>query len=102
MTFSDAGRSEAIAAQIMLIIGSHARLTNWATTPWASANFAGHRHRLLLTRDTPLDRRSERRLSAAIADHEFDIGEAVVADAHLTRVSPDGRTIAVELLTVLS
>lgn len=92
--------SDLLTGQIMPLFGVGCRQLRTSSTPWASTSFAGHRHTLILTRDAPLDQTSERCLSAAIADKEFDLGGAIVADAHIARISPDGRTITVELLTV--
>ncbi len=90
----------AIHFQVARLLGDGYRTISSSQTPWESANFSGQRHQLMLMRDTPLDRRSERRLSATIADHEFAFTDAIIADAHLARVSPDGRMIAIDVLSV--
>jgi hypothetical protein len=91
---------DSLTAQVMPLLGTAFARLSMSTTPWASASFEGHRHKLIFTGDTPLDQPTERRLSVALADHEFDLSGVIVADAHLARVSPDGRTVAVELITV--
>lgn len=89
-----------LTAQAVDIAGGRFRLLKVTSTPWASANFAGHRHHLILTGDQPLGTNEEQDLADIIAEHEFVLAGATVADANLTRVSPDGRTLTIELLTV--
>jgi len=73
------------------------------STGWRSLKFADERHELQLRVTGPHSREVAERLSSALAEAEFDIGRAIIADIGIKRAdrASDGSvTLTIEALTV--
>ena len=101
-------RSEAqrLIAQLFGLFGPGCQLICAREREWASATFAGTRHQFEL--HVP-DHDGLGAALLALPEHEFDLPDAIVADASASAaaraVDPDGqhrRIVTVELLTVVA
>lgn len=78
-------RAERLARAVQALAGPRAVLARHIETPWASVTFSGARHTLVLRFDGWEACDDAERLIAALPEHEFQIGGALVADAAVTR-----------------
>ena len=80
-------------------------LIDATSTDWHSLTFAGERHEFQLRVIGPGARQAVERISAGLAEAEFDIARAIVADIAVKRAdhANDGSvTLAIEALTVVA
>ena len=102
------GEAQRLIAQLFSLFGPGCELICAREREWASATFAGTRHQFEL--HVP-DHAGLGAALLALPEHEFDLPDAIVADASASAsaaaraVDPDGqyrRIVTVELLTVVA
>lgn len=85
--------ADALLAALRAKAGSAFR-HQMTTTPWHSVDLAGERHELHLTFDEPA---AANTLLDGLSDHDFDVGDSLVAEVVAGRVTADGDTVRVAL-----
>jgi hypothetical protein len=92
-----------LAAQIGARLGTGWQCLSMRREGWASATFAGARHHLVFAGSPAADRRGADRLARDIADLDFALRRAFVADAALTDRRDDAAgwcRLHIELLVI--
>ncbi len=92
-----------LAAQIATMLGSGWQCLSMRRDDWASATFIGARHHLIFTGAPDADRSGADRLARDIAEIEFSLRNAFVAEAAMTDRRDDATgwcRLHVELLVI--
>ncbi|MBB3035501.1 hypothetical protein [Alteriqipengyuania lutimaris] len=80
------GHAGRLEAALIALAGGHGHVFDHRERGWASITFAGARHTLRITFDTPQAIEGGEALIAELPDHEFALPGRLVADATVSAV----------------